>query len=60
MLPSVSFRISYTLYSSAGLEVRWRSPMGDLRFAYGYPLSKNADGTKRHSGRFEFSMGQAF
>ena len=48
------------VYSSAGLELRWRSPMGDLRFAYGYPLSKNADGTKRHSGRFEFSMGQAF
>ena len=48
------------VYSSAGLEVRWRSPMGDLRFAYGYPLSENADGTRRHSGRFEFSMGQAF
>ncbi len=48
------------IYSSAGLEVRWRSPMGDLRFAYGYPLSENADGTRRHSGRFEFSMGQAF
>ena len=48
------------IYSSAGLEVRWRSPMGDLRFAYGYPLSENADGTRRSSGRFEFSMGQAF
>ncbi|MCQ2443988.1 MAG: outer membrane protein assembly factor BamA, partial [Mailhella sp.] len=48
------------VYSSAGLEIRWRSPMGDLRLAYGYPLSKNADGTKRHSGRFEFSMGQPF
>lgn len=48
------------VYSSAGLEVRWRSPMGDLRFAYGYPLSENADGTKRNSGRFEFSMGQPF
>ena len=48
------------VYQSAGVEVRWRSPMGDLRFAYGYPLSKNSDGEKRHSGRFEFSMGQAF
>ncbi len=48
------------VYTSAGLEIRWRSPMGDLRFAYGYPLSKNADGTKRNSGRFEFSMGQPF
>ena len=45
---------------SVGLELRWRSPMGDLRFAYGYPLSENADGTRRSSGRFEFSMGQAF
>ncbi len=48
------------LYSSAGLEVRWRSPMGDLRFAYGFPLSRNADGERRRSGRFEFTMGQAF
>ncbi len=48
------------VYQSAGVEVRWRSPMGDLRFAYGYPLSKNSNGIKRHSGRFEFSMGQAF
>src|SRR5699024_354217 len=24
------------VYYSAGLELRWRSPMGDLRFAYGF------------------------
>lgn len=48
------------LYYSAGLELRWRSPMGDLRFAYGIPLAKNVDGQKRTSGRFEFTMGQAF
>ncbi|MCH5277592.1 MAG: outer membrane protein assembly factor BamA [Desulfovibrionaceae bacterium] len=48
------------VYYSAGLEVRWRSPMGDLRFAYGFPLTENVDGRKRSSGRFEFSMGQAF
>jgi len=48
------------VYSSAGVEVRWRSPMGDLRFAYGIPLSKMSNGEKRSSGRFEFSMGQAF
>ena len=48
------------IYSSVGLELRWRSPMGDLRLAYGYPLSKNSAGEKRNSGRFEFSMGQAF
>ena len=33
--------------------------MGDLRFAYGYPLDKNVDG-KHPGGRFEFSMGQFF
>ena len=45
---------------SVGLELRWRSPMGDLRFAYGYPLSKNVAGKRRNAGRFEFSMGQFF
>lgn len=44
---------------SAGLELRWRSPMGDLRLAYGYPLSKDYDG-EREQGRLEFSMGQFF
>ncbi|MCG8533378.1 MAG: outer membrane protein assembly factor BamA [Desulfovibrionales bacterium] len=45
------------LYST-GVELRWRSPMGDLRFAYGFPLAK-VDGEKRDP-RFEFAMGQAF
>ncbi|MFV0422907.1 outer membrane protein assembly factor BamA [Oleidesulfovibrio sp.] len=44
--------------SSVGLEVRWQSPLGNLRFAYGYPLNK-VDG-KRKSGKFEFTMGQTF
>jgi outer membrane protein insertion porin family len=48
------------IYYSAGVEMRWRSPMGDLRFAYGFPLTENVDGKRRSSGRFEFSMGQAF
>ncbi|MEG1609806.1 MAG: outer membrane protein assembly factor BamA [Bilophila sp.] len=47
------------LKKSVGLELRWRSPMGDLRFAYGYPLDKNVKGD-RPGGRFEFSMGQFF
>ncbi len=47
------------LKRSFGLELRWRSPMGDLRFAYGIPLNKNVNGEKTH-GRFEFSMGQFF
>jgi len=44
---------------SSGLELRWRSPMGDLRLAYGWPLSKNYDG-KWREGRFEFTMGSFF
>jgi outer membrane protein insertion porin family len=44
---------------SSGLELRWRSPMGDLRLAYGWPLSDNYDG-KRREGRFEFTMGSFF
>ncbi len=47
------------LKRSAGLELRWRSPMGDLRFSYGIPFDDNRDGS-RDSGRFEFSMGQFF
>jgi len=48
------------VFQSAGVEIRWRSPMGDLRFAYGVPMSEFSNGEKRSSGRFEFSMGQAF
>lgn len=47
------------LVASAGLELRWRSPMGDLRIAYGYPLTKDYD-NEREPGRIEFSMGQFF
>lgn len=44
---------------STGLELRWRSPMGDLRIAYGVPLVQDYD-KEMESGRFEFSMGQFF
>ncbi len=47
------------LVASAGLELRWRSPMGDLRVAYGIPLVDDYDGN-RPPGRFEFTMGQFF
>ncbi len=47
------------IVATAGLELRWRSPMGDLRVAYGIPLTDDYDG-KRRSGRFEFTMGQQF
>ena len=48
-----------TTYYSSGLEVRWNSPFGALRFAYGIPFTDSVDGEEL-SGRFEFSMGRAF
>ena len=48
----------YIVYST-GLELRWRSPMGDLRIAYGIPLERDYD-NERCPGRIEFSMGQFF
>ena len=47
------------IVKSAGLELRWSSPMGDLRFSYGFPFDKGYD-SSRHGGKFEFSMGQNF
>ncbi|MDR2162117.1 MAG: outer membrane protein assembly factor BamA [Desulfovibrio sp.] len=47
------------ILKSFGLEMRWRSPMGDLRFSYGIPLDEDRKGN-RDAGRFEFSMGQFF
>ncbi len=47
------------IVATAGLELRWRSPMGDLRIAYGIPLTKDYSGKRRH-GRFEFTMGHQF
>ena len=49
---------NYLVYS-AGLELRWRSPMGDLRVAYGIPLVKDYENAMP-GGRFEFTMGQFF
>ena len=53
------YSFSDELLKSAGLEVRWRSPMGDLRFSYGIPFDEDRKGD-RGSGRFEFAMGQMF
>lgn len=54
-----SYSWSDEILKSAGLEMRWRSPMGDLRFSYGIPFDEDRRG-KRSDGRFEFSMGQTF
>ena len=54
-----SYKWNDEILKSFGLELRWRSPMGDLRFAYGVPLDEDRRGD-RNGGRFEFSMGQFF
>lgn len=53
------YSLSDELLKSVGLELRWRSPLGDLRFSYGIPLDEDRKGN-RSSGRFEFAMGQTF
>jgi len=55
-----SYKWKDEVKKSAGLEMRWRSPMGDLRFSYGFPFDKDRKGNRPSSGRFEFSMGQLF
>ncbi|WP_454061364.1 outer membrane protein assembly factor BamA [Candidatus Nitrospira salsa] len=49
--------ICCNLRPSTGLEVRWISPFGPLRAAYGVPISRRS-GEKR--GVFEFSVGSVF
>lgn len=51
--------VSDKIVYSTGLELRWRSPMGDLRIAYGIPLVKDYD-DEMPQGRLEFTMGQFF
>ena len=43
--------------SSVGGGVRWRSPMGPLRFEWGYNLDKRED---EEQSVFEFTIGKAF
>ena len=43
---------------TAGPEIRWLSPIGPIRLAYGYYLTQKSD--FKSSGGFEFSMASAF
>jgi outer membrane protein insertion porin family len=54
-----NYKLQDEIKRSAGLELRWRSPMGDLRFSYGIPFDTDWHGRKRPA-RFEFSMGHMF
>ncbi|MCG8564467.1 MAG: outer membrane protein assembly factor BamA [Desulfobacterales bacterium] len=46
-------------FSSAGFEVRWNSPMGPIRLAYGLVLD-GQDKKKAGDGQFDFSIGAFF
>jgi outer membrane protein insertion porin family len=54
---AVGEKINLDLRSAAGLEIRWISPFGPLRAAYGYNLDRRS-GEK--STVFEFSVGSIF
>lgn len=46
-----------TMRESVGAGIRWNSPLGPLRFEWGYNLSPRED---EKQSEFEFSIGTAF
>ncbi len=49
---------STALYSDYGFGLRWFSPIGPLRFEWGFPLNRNP--LYHENGVFEFSIGTPF
>ncbi|MCG8633340.1 MAG: outer membrane protein assembly factor BamA, partial [Desulfobacterales bacterium] len=47
------------LYSSTGFELRWNSPMGPIRLAYGLVI-EGQDAKSTGDGQFDFSIGAFF
>ncbi len=47
---------TFKLYSDYGFGFRWFSPIGVLRFEFGYPLNEDED----QGGQFNFDIGQLF
>ena len=45
------------LRTSAGVGLRWYSPIGPLRLEYGYVLNRGKNLTDAATGRFEFTIG---
>src|SRR5690606_8696956 len=45
------------LRTAAGAGIRWRSPIGPLRFEWGFPLKRRED---ERSNVFDFSIGSFF
>jgi outer membrane protein insertion porin family len=49
--------LSLNLRPTTGVELRWISPFGPLRLAYGFNLDQRPG---ERSGQFEFSIGSLF
>jgi len=43
-----------------GIGVRLNTPIGPLRFDYGWPMDPEKKGEKKDKGKFYFSFGQSF
>ena len=57
--------LPFGLYRSAGLGIRWFSPIGPLRFEWGFPLTPRPAGTRGFVNGdqpmlFEFNIGNSF
>ncbi len=50
----------HTLYTDFGWGFRWFTPIGPLRFEFGYPIVSTGNGLKSGSPEFQFSIGQSF
>ena len=48
------------LKKGVGIGVRLNTPIGPLRFDYGWPLDPEEKGGKKTGGKFYFSFGQTF
>ncbi len=55
--------VPYSLYKSWGFGLRWISPLGPLRFEWGFPLNRRKDVTGQfidRSSDFQFTIGTFF
>jgi outer membrane protein insertion porin family len=55
--------VSWSLYKSWGLGLRWFSPLGPLRFEWGFPLDRRRDATGAYIDQatdFQFTIGNFF
>ena len=57
--------LPYGLYRAAGVGIRWFSPIGPLRFEWGFPLTPRPAGTRGFTAGdrpvlFEFNIGNSF